>query len=415
MKTHSLERGQALILIVFGMVGMIALTGVAVDGGMAYSARRTAQNAADNSAMAAALAYARGADSATTAMTSAGTNGFNNDGASNAVAVSEVAATNCPHGATGKVITVQITSHVRTFFAPVLGIRQLTNTVQAVSESCGAFLGPLFDGNAIVALSPTSVGFSAQGTPDWNIVGGGIFSNSGDSYSAGCGGNASVNSPSVTTVGGAQFGCNGTIGSTTTGATQLTYADYSQFLPRTPACNGTATKVNVNGNEYWTAQAGADGSNVAWDGDMVFAPGLYCVTNSPGPFHGAISGTHVTFFITRNDFTLKFNGGGNLTATAPTSGEFAGVLMFSDAELCSTGLLRNQSVDFRGNGTGDITGSVIMPSATVTMYGNSNSRGLHTQVIAYTVDSGGGSLNNINYQSGENYQVWYPAWLTLLK
>src|SRR5512135_615887 len=49
------QRGQALILIVLAIVGMVGLTGLAIDGGNAYSDRRHAQNAADTSALAAAL------------------------------------------------------------------------------------------------------------------------------------------------------------------------------------------------------------------------------------------------------------------------------------------------------------------------------------------------------------------------
>ena len=50
------ERGQALILIAFAMVGLVAMVGLAIDGSAKFSDRRHAQNAADTAAMAAALA-----------------------------------------------------------------------------------------------------------------------------------------------------------------------------------------------------------------------------------------------------------------------------------------------------------------------------------------------------------------------
>ena len=89
MTNNSRERGQALILIVFGMIGMLALIGLAVDGGMAYSDRRTAQNTADYTALAAALAFAKGEDATAAAMASANANGFDNNGTNNTVAVSQ--------------------------------------------------------------------------------------------------------------------------------------------------------------------------------------------------------------------------------------------------------------------------------------------------------------------------------------
>src|SRR5512135_2323795 len=97
MKRKSSEQGQALILIVFGLIVMIGLTGLAVDGGMAYSDRRTAQNAADNAALAASLASTRGRDPIATGMSAALTNGFNNNGDTNTVVVTAVNSSHCPY------------------------------------------------------------------------------------------------------------------------------------------------------------------------------------------------------------------------------------------------------------------------------------------------------------------------------
>jgi Flp pilus assembly protein TadG len=49
------QRGQALILITFAMIALIAMVGLAVDGSMAFSDRRHAQNAADTAALAGAM------------------------------------------------------------------------------------------------------------------------------------------------------------------------------------------------------------------------------------------------------------------------------------------------------------------------------------------------------------------------
>ena len=55
MKSKLTEKGQALILIVFGIVAMVALTGLAIDGSATYTNRQGAQNAADAAALAGAL------------------------------------------------------------------------------------------------------------------------------------------------------------------------------------------------------------------------------------------------------------------------------------------------------------------------------------------------------------------------
>src|ERR1041384_7052197 len=54
------EKGQALILIALAAVGIMAITGLVIDGGAKFSDRRHAQNAADTAALTAALTKATG-------------------------------------------------------------------------------------------------------------------------------------------------------------------------------------------------------------------------------------------------------------------------------------------------------------------------------------------------------------------
>jgi len=226
--------------------------------------------------------------------------------------------------------------------------------------------------------------------------------NSSDGSSATCGGDAGVISPSVSTVASTTgFGCHTVnIGSITTSATQLTYEDYASWFPRAPACNGTAT---FSGGQ-WHPQSGADGSMVAWTSNADFAPGLYCVTNSPGSFNKTITGTDVTFYMTRSNFSLKLNGGGNVTASAPTTGEYKGILMYLAPQVDANDNLANtQALDLRGNGSGDIVGTIIAPSATVTMFGNSGSE-YYSQVIGYNIDTGGTADITVTYNASQN---WY--------
>jgi len=46
------ERGQAIVMIAFGFIVLIGFAALAIDGGMVYSDRRHAQNAADAGALA---------------------------------------------------------------------------------------------------------------------------------------------------------------------------------------------------------------------------------------------------------------------------------------------------------------------------------------------------------------------------
>src|SRR5512146_1645563 len=107
------QRGQALILIVFAIVGLVGITALAVDGGNAYADRRRAQNAADSTALAAALARIKGQAWLSQAYLVARTNGYSNDGTTNAVTISSPPTTG-PYKGNLEYIQVQITSRVRT-------------------------------------------------------------------------------------------------------------------------------------------------------------------------------------------------------------------------------------------------------------------------------------------------------------
>jgi len=295
----------------------------------------------------------------------------------------------------------------------VVGRAQLTNHVTATSRACGAYSGPPFNGNAIVSLATSGVGYDGTGNPYWLIEGGGIFSNSSSSNAAYCNGSSTINVPSVTTVGNINLLCESHIPTQTQGAGQYTYAEYSSLFPRQPACDGTA----YESGGQWHPEAGTDGSRVSWSGDMDFAPGLYCITNSPGPYHGELTGSEVTFYAMRADFEIKFDGAGNsFTAQAPSTGEYAGVLLYLAPQFDTNGnLINTQAVDLRGNGDGDIVGTIIAPSADVTMFGNSGTGAINSQIIAYQVDAGGGANIHVTYNTEDNYQLSLPNTLTLLK
>jgi putative Flp pilus-assembly TadE/G-like protein len=416
------ESGQALLILVFAIVGLLGMTALTVDGGTVYSDRRNAQNAADTSALGGALASTRHQDINAAAFSRAASNGYNNDHISNDVAVTIVtplASGACPVNSVGTEITVHITSRVSMHFAPIIGVRQLTNEVFATSRACKEYVAPVFGGNALVALGPAGIDFNATGNPDWTITGSGIFSNSSTCGSVSGGGSAVVHAPYITTV-ATSCGVSGISGvPVTTNATPYDWAAYKTTLPPTPQCSGTPTHSGTN----WYAQAGTSGTNigtnVALVGDMNFAPGLYCITNSPGSFNGTITGTDVTFYSNVPGFSIKYAGSGaSFNAQAPLNAgnAYKGVLMFIEPEVSGNTLLNTQAIDLRGNGNNDLVGSIIAPSADITLFGNSSGSGIYrTQLIGYQIDTGGGADISINYDSAQNYSSPQPAAIQLIK
>src|SRR5512134_3470129 len=124
------EKGQALILIALAAIGLFAFAALAIDGSMAFSDKRHAQNAADAAALAGALAYVREDDIDTAARTRATENGYDGGATSDVtITTTDIAAASgkCPGNTAGREVKVTIDSQVDTTFARVIGINQFKN------------------------------------------------------------------------------------------------------------------------------------------------------------------------------------------------------------------------------------------------------------------------------------------------
>ena len=391
------EKGQAVILIVFALIGLIGITALTVDGSMAYSDRRHAQNAADSAAFAGALANSKNEDIETAAQNIATTNGYNDNGTTNDVVITFVDSPNgtCPHDNAGnKDIKVEITSHINTFFAPIVGVQTLTNKVNAVTRACGMYVAPLFGGNAVVGLSPNTdtCAFDSgnSNAANWVLIGGGIFSN-GCAYSK--------NEDSVTldplecifTVGEASnFSCQ--VENQTSEAINYP-ADILAIMPPNP-CDGTAGDVGL-------PQPATSG------GSVTLSNGVYCITDFDEYDGTDIILNNATLYVTDLDFDVKFAGGGGFQGSPTTTGIYSSYYMVVayDPTPCE-GFSDNgsQRLEYRGNGgIGDtLYGTVLAPSACIDFRGNANGEAVHSQIIGYNVSSNGEAGVTINYEEEEN-------------
>src|SRR3990172_3352539 len=399
------ENGQAIILIVFAIIGLIGLTGLTVDGGLVYSDRRQAQNAADSAAFAAALAYSRNQNYTTAAQNVTSTNGYDNDGTTNTVTVTTAASPSgtCPPLAMDNLdITVEVTSHVDTTFSTVVGIQQVTNTVTATTRACDTYVAPIFGGNAIVGLNPstTNCAFDSgnSNSADWTLTGGGIFSN-GCAYSKN---NDSVtldDGQCVTAVGNASnFTCSQS-------CTAIDYPeDVLEIMPPNP-CDGTPGDVGL-------PQPAANG------GEAILNDGVYCMTNFDAYDKKDIKLNNASLYVTDTVFKLQFAGGGGFSGTPTESDTYSSYYMIIayDSSPCTDFNDNNaQVIQYRGNGTGELAGTILAPSACIDFRGNSNGSAVHSQIIGYTVSSNGSASVNVEYNSSENRRESQDPTIELIK
>jgi hypothetical protein len=151
------ERGQSIVLIAIVLMGLLAMAGLAVDGGNLFLQRRNAQNASDAASLAGTRQLARAicGEGATDAEVTYAVNQYAElngvEDPSWVVAsyvnfhedeLGPIGTGNIPTGATG--VTVRVEDQVQTFFIRVVGIDQAE-----VSARATAMTGPALSGGGL--------------------------------------------------------------------------------------------------------------------------------------------------------------------------------------------------------------------------------------------------------------------------
>ena len=181
MNHKKYEKGQALIIIVFAIVGLIGITGLTVDGGRTFADRQSAQSSADSAALGAALAKVRGQDITARALGIAATNGYVNNTTHDTITVSNPppmdANSYCrgvvsEYAGNSQYVHVRIDTNVDTYFAPVIGIPQTHNCVEATARGTTNFAGSPDYGLGITTLKPTGYSLEFTGSGPVTIEGG---------------------------------------------------------------------------------------------------------------------------------------------------------------------------------------------------------------------------------------------------
>lgn len=166
------------------LVGIAGIAALAIDGGNVLLDRRSAQNAADSAALAGAIVRVNspGEDWVSAIMSSATQNGYPNDGVKHIVEVYSPPKSG-PYANNVEYVQVIITSHVRMYFARVIGRSETVNVVEAIIRTKAAQLKPLLGEAAIASLAPTSEcnkerAFWVYEEATFDVSGGNVFVNS---------------------------------------------------------------------------------------------------------------------------------------------------------------------------------------------------------------------------------------------
>ena len=405
------EKGQAIIIVIFAIIGLIGMSALAIDGTNAYADSRRAETAASAAALAAALTRIEGGDWRAAALATASANGYNNDG-ENSIVELNTPPLSGPYAGNAEYIEVIVTSRLQTYFANVIGIPYITNVAIAVSQSKPSVLGAMFPGYALVSLAPRSEcevisgsrrpAFWIHAEATINLVGGGLFVNSNNPACAFISfGSGSVrvrdDTSRITVVGGADIQKSQLITPfpIQTGAPYIPYPPPYQ-LPKigcgaTDAVVDEVTGIMKPGN---------------WEED-VFPPegvtflesGIYCIGGDfilePGQ---SLEGSNVIFLV--EDGEIDISGYADVNLSAPQSGKFAGMLIYVPIDNKSI-------VNLNGSNISSFTGTILAPGADVRINGLNSFDGAayHSQIIGYFIEIDGMDNIYIKYKAEQNYET----------
>jgi hypothetical protein len=402
------ERGQAIILVVFSIIGLIGMTALAIDGGNALIDRRRTETAASAAALTGALARIEGGDWRSAALASANANGYNNDGVSNIIEMNTPPLSG-PYAGNSEYIEVIITSHLSTYFGPVIGVPLVTNVARAVTQTKPSAYGEMFEGYAIVSLAPHSDCAEEKKKSFWihseatlSLAGGGIFVNSDNTECAfkqmGSGSVRMQDTSPIVVVGGEDIQKAELLTPypIQTGAVPIPYPPAIQ-MPKV-GCGSKIATVDPLTKTSMTPGA--------WDGDEDFPPegvthlepGTYCIQGDVIIKGGSqLEGKGVLLILEDGNFLA--GGDATVWLTAPQHGKEKGLLIYMP-------ITNKGRIALNGNVDSRFRGSILAPSADIRINGMDSKYGFHSQIIGYYIEVDGQDNIPIYYNDEDNYDTY---------
>ncbi|HEV2530410.1 pilus assembly protein TadG-related protein [Phenylobacterium sp.] len=366
----------------------LGFTAAAIDLGAAYSAHRSAQNAADSAAFSAANGEMAGATNITDqARAVAAQYGFTDGTGSVAVAVN-TPPTAGSFTSNAQAVEVIVTRPQARFFAGFLGVGGGTVRGRAVAVAG-------VNGNGcVIAFDTAALGsVLLNGNPSVNLAGCSLYANSTSTSAMELNGSVSLNADAINLVG--NYSTNGAVHITTThgihtgqAAIADPYADVN--VPAFSGCDYTNWSP---GPGTYAIHAHPDGTPVVFCGGVTlngnvtvnFDPGIYVMDRGQFLMNGnaTVTALHVTFVLTSstgsNYATVLMNGTTNFTASAPITGPTAGLVFFQDRRATSAG----GTDTVNGNSSSSIRGALYFRNQQLTFNGNNaTTQGGCTQVLA---------------------------------
>jgi putative Flp pilus-assembly TadE/G-like protein len=395
--TNKKEAGQALIFTAAALVVLMGFAGLAIDMGVMRHDKRLQQTAADAAAIAGASNWAFGGVTSGAQDAASRVGYTDNGGGEVSNCVGAAVGTICvqvnnppcgvacggpvtgPHNGQDGYVEVLVADVHPTYFMKILGINSETITARAVATNLGGGAG----NGCLYTLGPPSSGnegISGSGTLNASTCG--IVDN----------GEYDGSVPSVTAdtfaVSGSSKGKSATC---TTPGPCPTYdtpatSDPLGYLTPPPVQAPTFGMVTTAGTQ--TLQPGTYSSiTIGNNSTVTLNPGIYYIDGSGGVSSNGtatVQGTGVMLYFT-NGASIDTVGSGNqvsnIQLSAPTTGSYAGILMYQDRADTNTGPGPNNGPTLGGDDNSFFKGALYFPEDQLTFIGNTTGAGFKAGIV----------------------------------
>lgn len=415
------EEGATSVVLAISLTAIVGAFGLMTEVGFWRYKKSNIQTTADMAALAGAYQYIiehDNRDARIAAFADASDNSFDASVGSLTVHIPPVSGDYVDEDA----IQVVITQEIPTFISHMFSSEAVTTTVTAVAK-----LGGQSSLSCVLSLAETGTSISVGGNVTVNLNGCGIHANSTGSNAINAFGNVTITAACLSAGGGIDFSgrrlnldeCSaprenqpeivdpyadvdvpaGAAGMTCQYAQTIGNGNNRQviFPPSDPSVNGGYVKICNN--------------NLSIRGIVDLAPGTYIFDGTQIDFasHGQLLGDDVTLIFMNDAEVDGVNGNNTINLSAPTTGDYAGIVMYGDRNTMS-----NANWDFQGNADISFTGVLYLPTLDLEYAGGAGSNSTEcTQIVANTVRFRGNSGLNSNCDAWATRDIIGGAFTTV--
>ena len=393
------RRGAVAVLVVICLIPLIGVLAMVLDGALFLGEQRRAQAAADATAHAAACSLYKnysinqgldpGGLARTAALSIASGNGYTNNGTNSKVTLNIPPLSGKFVGKSGYAEAI-IDYYQPKLFSAIWGAGNQTITGRAVARG---MLSP-YSNASLIVLNPSGAGSLAVSGSGHVIASSAVQVNSTNSGAVSATNAGYIKAPNINITGNYTTSSSGYLSGTVATNAPSVSDPLSTLTP--PSTSGLTTRGAIPTYGSFTMNPGvySGGVSIGGGSTVTMSPGLYYMQG--GSFsiaNGAtVTGSGVTVYVDSGGGQISFQGGGNITLGASTSGPYAGVVLYLDRNS-------SQGLNIANGSTSNITGTVYAPSATATFAGGASSSQYGSQFVVKTMNVSNNANVTVNWSS----------------